>query len=132
MLYRRVAASAVGFALAFGLARAVAPAALDLSVGEQRVVKGRPVSDCNGKAKQALDAVLTNASEIGTGDTGEWKALGAADSSGNSFAAAAIHCYPLDDSGYVVTFTCAVQTPPNPDTASALCQKIASAFGGGQ
>jgi hypothetical protein len=129
MFGRRVAATAVGVVLAFGLAGTSAPAALDLFVGAQSVVKGRPLSDCNAKAKDALNAVLQNAAEVD--DTGEWKATGPADASGNSFAAAAVHCYPLDDNSYVVTFTCAAQMPPNPDTASAICTKLTAAFGSG-
>jgi hypothetical protein len=128
---RRLAASFFGCTLAVALTAAAAPAALDMSVGAQRVVKGAAVSDCNAKAKQALSAVLQDPAEIGSGDTGEWKATGAPDSSGNSFAAAAIHCYPLENNSYLVTFTCAAQTPPNADTASALCDKVTSAFGGG-
>ena len=116
-----------GFALAFGMAGSTSRAAIDLAVGARNVVKNEPVSTCNSKAKSALNAVLQNASEIGTGDTGEWEAYGAPDSSGHPSAGAAIHCYPLD-SGYVVTFTCAAQVPPNPDTASALCTKLATAF----
>lgn len=126
---RRLAASAVFTVLAFGLAETSAPAALDLNVGAQQVVKGQPLSSCNDKAKDALNAVLQNASEVD--DTGEWKATGTPDASGNSFAAAAIHCYPLDDNSYVVTFTCAAQVPPNPDTASAICAKVTAAFGNG-
>jgi hypothetical protein len=122
---------AVGLALTFGLGGARAPAALDLNAGAREVVKNEPVSDCNAKAKSALNAVLQNAAEIGSGDTGEWRAYGAPDSTGNSFAAAAVHCYPLDDvSGYLVTFTCAAQTPPNPDAANAICEKLAASFGG--
>ncbi len=60
-----------------------------------------------------MNAVLQNASEVD--DTGEWKATGSVDASGNSFAAAAVHCYPLSDNSYVVTFTCAAQVPPNPE-----------------
>jgi hypothetical protein len=100
-------------------------------VGARQVVKNQPVSACNSSAKNALNSVLQGAAEIGTGDTGEWKAYGPPDSSGNSFAAAAIHCYPLDESGYVVTFTCAAQVPPNADTANALCSKLTAAFGSG-
>jgi hypothetical protein len=126
----RFVALAAGFALAFGLTGGRAPAALDMFVGARQIVRNQPVSACNNTAKTALNAVLQGASEIGTGDTGEWKAYGPADASGNSFAAAAIHCYPLD-SGYVVTFTCAVQVPPNADTGNALCSKLSAAFGSG-
>lgn len=77
---------AVGLALAFTLAGRPAPAALDMVVGTRNVVKNEPVSNCNTKAKDALNAVLSNASEVvGVGDTGEWKAYGAPDTSGNSF-----------------------------------------------
>ena len=128
---RRAAAPIAACALVMGLTGAPAPAALDMALGSQRVVKGA-IGACNAKAKQALNSVLQNALEIGTGDTGEWKAYAAPDSSGNSFAAAAIHCYPIDDATYLVTFTCATQTPPSPDTASALCDKVSGAFGGGR
>ena len=123
----RFALLAGGFALAFGMAGTNSSAAIDLAVGARNVVKNQPVSACNSKAKTALNAVLQNAAEIGEGDTGEWEAYGAADSSGHPSAGAAIHCYPIDN-GYVVTFTCAAQVPPNPDTASALCTKLAAAF----
>jgi hypothetical protein len=108
-----------------------ARAAIDMAVGARKVVKNEPVSDCNAKAKNALNAVFQDASEIGSGDTGEWKAYGAADASGHPSSAAAIHCYPID-SGYVVTFTCAAQVPPSPNTAGALCAKLSEAFGGGK
>jgi hypothetical protein len=126
----RLVALGAGFALAFGLTGARAPAALDMFDGARQVVK-QPVSACNSGAKSALNSVLQGASEIGSGDTGEWKAYGPPDASGNSFAAAAIHCYPLTDDSYLVTFTCAAQVPPNADTANALCTKITAAFGSG-
>ena len=126
----RVVALAAGFALAAGLTGSTASAALDVYVGARKVVKSQPVSACNDSAKNALNAVFQNALEVGSGDTGEWKALGSTDASGNSFAAAAVHCYPLDD-GYLVTFTCTAQVPPSPDTANALCTKLTDAFGTG-
>lgn len=124
--YHRVALLVAGLVLAFALTGAAAPAALDMYVGAHTIVKSEPLSDCNTKAKNALNAVLANAMEAD--DTGQWQAYGTLDSSGHSSAAAAIHCYPLED-GYLVTFTCAVQAPPNPDTASALCAKVNAAFG---
>jgi hypothetical protein len=127
---RSIALIAAGCILAVGAATLPAPAALDLAVGGRRVVKNQPVSTCNAAAKTALNAVLQDASEIGTGDTGEWRAYAPADSTGHPSAAAAVHCYPLDD-GFVVTFTCAVEVPPSTDTASALCSKLATAFGPG-
>jgi hypothetical protein len=125
----RAALLSAGCVLALGAATLPAPAALDMAVGARKVVKSQPISSCNAAAKNALNSVLQDASEIGTGDTGEWRAYGPADSDGHSSTAGAIHCYPLDD-GYVVTFTCAVQLPST-DTASALCTKLATAFGGG-
>lgn len=125
MSYRRIGLLAVDLALAFGLTGTTAPAALDMFVGARTVVKNEPLSACNAKAKTALNAVLENALEAD--DTGQWQAYGTLDSSGHSSAAAAVHCYPLGD-GYLVTFTCAVQAPPNPDTASALCEKLSAAF----
>jgi len=92
----------------------------------KKIVKGEPLSSCNDKAKAALNAVLENALEVG-GDTGEWRASAAPDSSGSSSAAAAVHCYPVD-TGYLVTFTCAVQAPPYQDSANGLCTKLATAF----
>ena len=127
----RVALFGVALVLIVGMAPVAAPAALDMVVGARQVVKTEPVSACNTKARDALNAVLQGAVEVGSGDTGEWKAYGAPDASGHSSAAAAIHCYPLD-TGYLVTFTCAVQVPPNSDTASALCAKLTAAFGGGK
>jgi len=127
---RRLALLAAGCALAIGTSTLAAPAALDMAVGARKIVKSQPVSSCNAAAKNALNSVLQDASEVGSGDTGEWRANGAPDSAGHSAAAAAVHCYPLDD-GYVVTFTCAVQTPDSTDSASALCTKLATAFGGG-
>ena len=127
--FARAAVAAAGFALAVGLAGRPAPAALDMVIGDRTVVKSEPLSSCNTKAQSALNAVLGKAAEYG--DTGNWEGYGATDSSGNSFAAAAIHCYPLDAvSGYVVTFTCAAQTPPATETASVICTKLAAAFGG--
>jgi hypothetical protein len=102
-------------------------AALDVAVGAREVVKSEPLSSCNTKAKNALNSVLQDAAEVGGGDTGEWKAYGAPDAAGNSSAAAAIHCYPVD-TGYLVTFTCAVQMPPNSDNAATLCSKLSAAF----
>ncbi len=126
----RAAFLAAGCVVALGAATLPARAALDMAVGARKIVKSQPVSSCNAAAKSALNSVLQDASEVGTGDTGEWRAYAPADASGHSSAGAAVHCYPLDD-GYVVTFTCAVQTPPSTDTASALCTKLATAFGGG-
>ena len=124
----RFALFSAACAVAFGMMTTTSPAALDFVVGARTVVKSEPVSNCNAQARKTLDAVLQDAAEVGSGDTGEWRAYAAADASGHSSAAAAIHCYPLDD-GYLATFTCAVEVPRNPDSATALCTKLAAAFG---
>ncbi|MBV9027823.1 MAG: hypothetical protein JO311_04350 [Candidatus Eremiobacteraeota bacterium] len=129
--HARIGAVATAFFLTAVTVPAVSHAALELAVGARQVVKNEPVSACNTKARTALNSVFLNAGEVGAGDTGEWKAFGAVDSEGHSFSAGAIHCYPLDDS-YLVTFTCAAQSPPSPDTAAALCTKLEAAFNGGK
>jgi hypothetical protein len=127
-LRTRAAVAAVILALAFGLAGRPAPAALDVVVGARNVVKNASLSSCNDKARSALSTVLGKAAEYG--DTGNWEGYGATDSSGNSFAAASIACYPLDDvHGYLVLFTCAAQSPPATESASVICGKLADAFG---
>lgn len=128
--YSRVALFAGALAANVVLATAAAPAALDMFVGARNVVQNAPVSDCSAKAKTALNGVLHSAFEAGDG-TNQWLGYGPADSSGHSSAAAAIHCYPVDH-GYVVTFTCSVEVPPNADMASALCAKLTGAFGDGK
>jgi hypothetical protein len=117
-------------ALAFGLTGKPVSAALDVVVGTRDVVKNESLSSCDTKARQAFVAVFGNAGAQ-VGDTHQWKGTGEVDTAGSSFAAAAIHCYPLDDTGYVVTFTCAAQAPPAPETAGVICQQLATAFGGG-
>ena len=116
-------------ALLLGLTLAVAPARADLfmTMGANHVVQNTPLSDCNTRAKTALADVLgATPLEAGT-DSGEWLAYGGpADSN-----AASIHCYPVGN-GYVVTFECAVEVPPSPSMATALCTKLDAAFGGKQ
>ncbi|MGC1381877.1 MAG: hypothetical protein WA814_12745 [Candidatus Baltobacteraceae bacterium] len=123
---RRVVPLAGACALAVVLSGTPAPAAIDMYVGARTVVQNQPVSSCSLKAKTALNAVLQDAVEAG--ETNQWQAYGPPDSSGHASAGAAIHCYPLDN-GYVVTFTCAVETPPNTGSASDLCAKLTTAFG---
>ena len=126
---RQVVVFAASLALTFGLAGTPAPAALDMFVGARNVVKNEPLSSCNSKASRALISVLGRAAEYG--DTGNWIGSGEADTSGNSFASAAINCYPLDEvNGYFVTFTCAAQMPPSTEAASMICQQLVTAFGG--
>ena len=128
MSCRRVVAIGIAVIVNVAIVSAAADAAVDMSVGTRSVVQNGAVGQCSAKAKSALNSVLTGAFEAGAG-TGQWVAYGAPDSSGSVSSAAAIHCYPVDK-GYVATFTCAVETPPDTDTASALCTKITTAFGG--
>lgn len=127
-IYMRCAVLTATFALAFGIAGRPARAALDVNVGARNVVKTGPLGDCDSKASRALVSVLGKSAEIG--DTHEWVAMGAVDTAGSSFAAAAVHCYPLDGGGYVVTFTCAAQAPPAPESATVICSQLADKFGG--
>jgi hypothetical protein len=125
----RAAAFSGGLGLAFGLTAASAPAALDVYVGARNVVQNESLNTCNSKAQAALTSVLGRAAEYG--DTGLWQGFGVTDASGSSFAAAVIHCYPLDQvHGYLVTFTCATQTPTSPHNADDICTKLAQEFGG--
>ena len=115
-------------ALSLGLALPASPAraALEMVIGTQATVAGAPVATCSANAKAALNGVLQNAFEAGDG-TNQWLAYGPLDSAGHATATAAIHCYPVGD-GYVVTFTCAAQVPPNPETATQICAKLTAAF----
>lgn len=125
-IFQRIAMTSAGLTLALTATAAHAPAALDMSLGERRVVTGQSIAACNAAAKAALNGVLNSAIEIGN-NTGEWEGLEPASGPDGTTATAAIHCFPLG-SGYVVTFTCSTQVPPNPDSANALCSKLSAAF----
>jgi hypothetical protein len=112
------------FALNIGFASSPANAALDLVVAQQSVVPNKPFADCSARAKNALTSVMQNASEAGTG-SGQW--VGVQRLEGSVAASAVIECHP-DAGGYRAGFTCAVQVPPNPDSANALCTKLTTAF----
>ena len=103
-----------------------APAAIDMAIGDSRVVANQPLSDCNTRAQNALRSVLQAPSEAGQG-TGEWAAYAPVQAPATPPAAASIHCFPLGG-GYLVTFECAVELPPNPTPASDLCTKLVAAF----
>ena len=111
---------------AIGLVPVAARAALDMADGTRKVVDNEPRSACNSRAASALKVVLGSALEVGE-DSGEWEAYGPPGVNVGPAAAAAVHCYPVG-SGYLVTFTCAVELPYNPDPASALCTKLEAAF----
>ncbi len=121
---RRRLAFVTAFVACAALLTVAARAEILITIGDSFTVPNAPISDCNAKAKSALDGVLQNAGDNGSG---VWLAYGPPDSSGHSSATAAIHCFPLDN-GYNVSFTCAVEVPPNPDTSTALCAKLSAAF----
>ena len=123
----RVTLFAVSLLVSCALVSAHASAAIDLFVGTRMVVQNQPVDDCNTKAKAALGATLTNV--VAVGDTNQWVGSGPPVSGGLPSAAAVIHCFPVG-TGYVVTMTCTVEVPPNPEVASALCARLTTAFGG--
>ena len=113
-----------GLALALSATALRAPAALDMAIGDRKVVENQPLEMCDASAKAALTAVVNNAS----GGNHEWVGYAPATGPDGTVATAAIHCFPIGN-GYLVTFTCATQVPPNPDSASALCGKLSAAFG---
>jgi len=96
---------------------------LEMSAGLRHVEASGPIEDCYAKAKTALSATLQNPASA----NGIWLAYGPLDSAGRASAAAVIHCYPVG-TGYVVTFTCSVQSPPNRFSADDLCQRAYASF----
>lgn len=120
---------AVSLAIGLVLTFAHAHAAVDLSTGIRHVVDSGTLDDCGAKAKDALGAYLGNVTEPSTGDylaTGPLVQVGQPDTT----ASGTVHCY-AHNGGYVVTFTCFVETPNNPYSAGDLCTDIAHRFYGG-
>jgi hypothetical protein len=124
-------AAIVSAALLAGLAwhAPTARAAVDFSVGIRRLSDTGSLSDCSAKAKESLEAFLTDATESSPG-SGDWSAHSTNGVAGTPTAVAVVRCYGLAK-GYVVTFTCAVQLPDNPYSANALCLDVAHKFYGG-
>lgn len=123
----RFATAAAALALSCALTGTSASAALDMVVGTRITVPNKPASDCMTRAQGALNTVLQNA--IKAGDDGvNWLGFGRPGGASQPSAAAVIHCLPVDN-GYVATFACSTEVPPNPDTADALCTKLVAAFG---
>jgi hypothetical protein len=112
------------------LCNAAAPAAVNFSTGIRYVMPTGTAADCSAKAKAALGKYLQDPTESSTG-SGEWLAFGPVGANGpqSYTSAATVRCYGLDQ-GYVVTFTCVVQTPDSPYTAGELCLDIAHNFSG--
>ena len=122
----RLAAILAAAAIDFAVCAAPAPAALDVAMGESRVVDNQPLSDCNTRAQAALTAVLQRPDEVGDG-TGEWRALTKVEAPATPPEAGSIHCFPIGN-GYLVTFECAVEIPPAAQSATDLCTKLTAAF----
>ena len=120
---------AVALALDIVFCVAPAPAAIDLAIGDQRIVQNQPLSDCTTRAENALRTLLQAPSVAGGGS--ELMALAPVQAPATPPRAASIHCFPLDK-GYLVTFECAVEIPPNPTPASDLCTKLVAAFDASQ
>lgn len=120
---------AIFFALSVIVTGALSPAAVDLSTGIRYAIPTGTMDECGTKAKAALDAYLQNATES---SPGEWIATGPVGQVGrpDTTAAATVHCYP-NGKGYVVTFSCTVETPNNPYDANSLCLDVAHNFNGG-
>lgn len=110
------------------LTSALAPAAVDLSTGLIHVVPNGTMAECRSKAQAALAAYLQNPAEA---TPGEWIARGVSQSNGvsDTTAAGSIHCF-AHGSGYVVSFTCAVEAPNNPYDAASLCEDLEANFEG--
>lgn len=124
---RNLFAAALAIAILF--TSALAPAAVDLSTGLRYVIPTGTLDECNAKAKTALDAYLQNATQTSPND---WVATGPLGQVGqpDTTASATVHCYAYQN-GYVVTFSCFVETPNNPYDASALCTDVGHNFNGG-
>jgi hypothetical protein len=107
---------------------AVAPASVDLATGIRHVVPTGSIDDCNSKANAALGAYLRN---VNSPTPGEWIGTGPVGSNvaSDTTSAGTIHCF-AHAGGYVVTFTCSVESPNNPYTATALCNNLLNAFEG--
>jgi hypothetical protein len=104
---------------------AAASASVDLATGIRHVVTTGSMDDCNGKASAALAAYLHN---VTSPTPGEWIGTGPI-TANDTTAAGTIHCY-AHAGGYVVTFTCTVESPNNPFTASDLCNNLLNNFEG--
>lgn len=126
----QAASFAVALALDVILASAGAPAAIDTVVAARITVASQPMSDCSAKARGALMAVMQNAVEAGDG-SGHWLGFGRITPGADPSAAAVVECHADNSGGYAASFTCSAEVPPNPDTATTLCQKLTTAFSGG-
>lgn len=123
-------ARSIAAALAALMAVVAVPAiaGVDMSTGIRYVYEGATVQSCSTKAKAALEAYLQNATEKTPG-SGQWLAYAKPSAAGQNTAAAIVDCAPTSK-GFVVTFTCAVQSPGNSYNANDLCHNVAHSFSG--
>jgi hypothetical protein len=121
-------AAVFGLALtsSVALTSAIALASFDMVVGARSVVPNKPITDCAARAESALNGVMKNAIKAGADGT-NWLGFGP-NGTNNPSAAAVIQCFQVD-TGYVVTFTCSAEVPPNTVTATTLCNQLTAAFG---
>lgn len=116
------------FTVAFGalavLCTTAAPAAIDMAIGETKMVSNQTASDCNARAQSALTSVIARPDEI---NPGEWRAIAVVQAPATPPQAASIHCFP-NNNGYSATFECAVEIPPSAMSAADLCSKLGAAF----
>ena len=124
---RRIGVATAGVALAMSMTALRSPAALDLALGDRKVVSNQPVTACDASARAALGQVVHSAVEIGATD--QWVGVAPATGPDGTVAVAVVHCVAVGN-GYLATFTCTSQVPPYPDSASALCSKLSAAFEG--
>ncbi len=118
----------LGLACSLVLCTAIGRSAIEMTTGIRYVIPNGSLSECSAKAKTALNAYLTNAAESSPG-SGEWIASGSSGINGATSATAVVRCYQVG-SGYVVTFTCAVQVPGSLYGADPLCIDVAHNFSG--
>lgn len=106
----------------------MAPASVDLATGIRHVVTTGTIAECDQKASAALGAYLQN---VSSPTPEEWMGVGpkAEGMQSDTTSSGTIHCY-AHAGGYVVTFTCSVESPNNPYTATALCQDLLDNFEG--
>ena len=121
----RLARFVSALAICVLLAGAAADATLYTVIAQRIAVPDKPTTDCVAHARAALTDVLQDANETDPG-SGEW--VGVARASGAIAALAVIECHSVDAGGYTASFTCSVETPTYPDSASGLCDKLTAAF----
>jgi hypothetical protein len=116
------------FFCAVMITSATAPASLDLATGIRHVVPSGTLANCDSKASAALGAYLQH---VLSPTPGEWIGTGpiGPNVAPDTTSAGTIHCF-AHAGGYVVTFTCTVEAPNNPYTATALCDDLLNNFEG--